>query len=307
MATALISHPDCRLHDMGPLHPECPRRIDVITDMLMTMRVLDMLVHTEAPPASREELLRVHHGAYLDQLRSMLPAQGFVPIDMDTVMNPKTLDAAERAAGAVVRATDMVLSGEVANAFCNVRPPGHHATPDTAMGFCFYNNIAIGVAHALEQHGLERVAVLDFDVHHGNGTDLIFMDDPRVQVCSLYQQGLFPFSEGQDHHVGGVDLALPAGCGGNDMRTAVEAVWLPAMESFRPQMVFVSAGFDAHAHDEMSGLMFSDADYAWLSELVMQIADRYAGGRLVSSLEGGYDLDSLGRCAAAHVKILSGL
>ena len=307
MATAFITHPDCRLHDMGPSHPECPRRIDAITDMLMTLRVLDMLMHLDAPRVTREQLLRVHSPDYLDGLQRILPESGLVSIDLDTGMNPKTLDAAARAAGAAVLATDQVISGRAANAFCNVRPPGHHATADQAMGFCFQNNVAVGAAHALVAHGLERVAILDFDVHHGNGTDLIFEDDPRVLVCSLYQQGLFPFSEGGDHHVGGIDVALPPGCGGDEMRTAVEQAWLPAMQAFRPQMVFVSAGFDAHAHDEMSDLMFSDDDYKRLTRLVLSVAADYAEGRLVSLLEGGYDMDSLARCAAAHVKELSGL
>jgi len=307
MATALISHPDCRKHDMGPSHPECPRRVDVITDMLMTQRLLDMLMHFDAPRVSREQLARVHTVPYLDWLNSLRPEHGLTPIDMDTAIGPRTLDAAQRAAGAVVLATDLVMEGKISNAFCNIRPPGHHASSDTAMGFCFYNNVAVGAAHALEQHGLDRVAVLDFDVHHGNGTDHIFMDDPRVLVCSLYQRGLFPFADGQDHHVGGIDVALPPGCGGSDMRTAVESAWLPAMKTFRPQMVFVSAGFDAHASDEISDLMFSDADYGWLSELVMAVADEHADGRLVSSLEGGYDLDSLARSVALHIKTLSGL
>lgn len=307
MATALIYHPICRLHDMGPSHPECPRRLDVIADMLMTFRVLDMLVHADAPAVSREQLLRVHTQEYLDWLEQKLPQQGLSSIDMDTAMNPQTLDAARHAAGAAVIATDMVIEGRAANAFCNVRPPGHHAGSETAMGFCFYNNVAVAAAHALEAHGLERVAVLDFDVHHGNGTDQIFMNDPRVLVCSLYQQGLFPFADGQDHHVGGIDVALPPGCGGSDMRQAVESSWLPAMAKFKPQMVFVSAGFDAHANDDISELLFSDADYQWLSELVLSVAAEYADGRLVSTLEGGYDLDSLARCAALHVKALSGL
>jgi acetoin utilization deacetylase AcuC-like enzyme len=307
MATALISHPDCRLHDMGSHHPECPRRVDAINDLLLSLRVLDMLLMFDAPRVSREQLERVHDSAYLDWLEEILPDKGFTCIDMDTGMNTKTLRAARRAAGALILATDLVATSRADNAFCNVRPPGHHATADTAMGFCFYNNVALGVAHALSVHNMERVAVLDFDVHHGNGTDLIFMHDPRVLVCSLYQQGLFPFSEGEDHHVGGIDVALPEGSGGSEMRRAVEDAWLPALDEFRPDMVFVSAGFDAHAHDDISDLLFSDADFAWLSELVLSVADRHAGGRLVSTLEGGYDLDSLARCAAAHVKTLAGL
>jgi acetoin utilization deacetylase AcuC-like enzyme len=307
MTTLLISHPACRRHEMGPAHPESPQRLDVITDMLMTLRVLDMLTHVEPAEVTREQLLRVHDAAYLDDLERIVPEDGYRDIDMDTRMNSKTLRAARFAAGAAVRAIDEVLAGRATNAFCSVRPPGHHATRNRAMGFCFYNNAAIGAAHAIAAHGLERIAVIDFDVHYGNGTDAIFAGDGRVHLFSLYEQGLYPLD--QDHPIGGdgTYVSLPAGSTGLDLRAAIEHTWRPALDAFRPQLLMVSAGFDAHVQDEMSGLRLSDADYRWLTGFCLETAERHAGGRLVSVLEGGYDLDSLARCAAQHVKDLAGL
>jgi len=292
---------------MGSSHPECPQRIDAITDQLLAMRLLDMLAHHDAPVASREQLLRVHTPQYLDWLERSLPETGYADIDLDTKMNPGTLLAASHAAGAAILATDLVLGQRAENAFCNIRPPGHHATADQAMGFCFYNNVAVAAAHAISEHQLKRVAILDFDVHHGNGTDVIFRDEKRVLVCSLFQQGLYPFSGGEGHDGAGIDVALTAGSGGADMRDSVTELWLPALRKFKPEMIFVSAGFDAHAHDEISDLRFSDSDFLWLSKLAMSLAETHADRRLVSVLEGGYELHSLARCAAEHVRILAGL
>lgn len=292
---------------MGSAHPECFQRLDVITDMLMTLRVLDMLSHLEAPRATRKQLLRVHEAGYLDFLKRILPENDYITIDLDTRMNPKTLQAASRAAGSVVLAVDQVMSGAFSNAFCGVRPPGHHATSDSAMGFCFYNNVAVGAAHAVEAHGLERVAIIDFDVHHGNGTDDIFHGNEHVKLFSLYETGLFPMERGEHASGDGVYIELPGGSGGAEMREAVERTWIPALDEFAPQFVFVSAGFDAHLQDEMSDLHWSDADYQWLTELCLEVARKHASGRLVSVLEGGYDLDSLGRCAATHIKQLANL
>jgi acetoin utilization deacetylase AcuC-like enzyme len=292
---------------MGPAHPERPQRLDVINDMLMTLRLLDLLAHHDAPRATRAQLLRVHTPGYLDWLASIVPETGYRDIDLDTRMTPKTPEAARRAAGSVVLASDLVLDGQVRNAFCPVRPPGHHATADRAMGFCFFNNVAIGVAHALEVRELERVAIIDFDVHHGNGTDAIFEHDDRVLFCSLFQTGLFPLTDWSEPEHGGQYVPLPPGADGADMRRAVERTWRPALDAFRPQMVFVSAGFDAHVDDDISDLAFTDADFHWLSEFVLDIARRHAADRLVSVLEGGYDLPSLARCAGNHVKLLSGL
>jgi acetoin utilization deacetylase AcuC-like enzyme len=292
---------------MGPAHPECFQRVDVITDMLMTLRVLDMLAQFDAPAATREELLRVHEAEYLDFLESIIPESGYRIIDLDTAMNPRTLQAARFAAGSVVFAVDQVMHGKTRNAFCNVRPPGHHATADTAMGFCFYNNVAVGAAHAIAEHGAGRVAIIDFDVHHGNGTDAIFSGNDKVRFFSLYERGLFPLDGSTSLAGGGAYVELPPGTGGDEMRQAVEQGWMPGLDAFQPDLVMVSAGFDAHVQDDISSLRFSDADYEWLTGLVLETAEKHAGGRLVSVLEGGYDLDSLARCAGAHIKQLSGL
>lgn len=273
----------------------------------MTQRVLDMLYHFDAPAVTREQLLRVHTPAYLDWLEGIVPETGYVEIDLDTRLTPKTLPAARKAAGAAVLATDLVMEGRFENAFCQVRPPGHHATSEQAMGFCFYNNVAIAAAHAMESHGLERVAILDFDVHHGNGTDAIFDDDDRVLFCSLFQQGIFPLVDGQKTCRNGVYVSLPSGSGGEEMRKSIEKSWMPAVQAFKPQFIFVSAGFDAHSQDDMSDLAFSDADFQWFTDLVLTAAREQCSGRLVSVLEGGYDLESLARCVAAHVKTLSRL
>lgn len=276
-------------------------------DQLLALRVLDFLMLHDAPAASREQLLRVHALQYLDWLVRMQPESGLTDIDQDTKMNHKTISAASHAAGAAVLATDLVIGQHVENAFCNIRPPGHHASSDKAMGFCFFNNVAVGVAHALAVHQLQRIAILDFDVHHGNGTDVIFEQDKRVLVCSLFQRNLYPFSSGDAHTAGGIDVPLPEGSGGEKMRHAVRETWLPALDNFKPEMIFVSAGFDAHADDDISELMFSDADYLWLTKFVKSVAETHAAGRLISVLEGGYELDSLARCAAAHIRALAEL
>ena len=307
MSTVFITHPACRRHQMGPDHPECPQRLDVITDMLMTLRVLDLLAHSEPPAVSREELLRVHDARYLDRLERILPEKGYATIDLDTRMCPLTLKAARYAAGSVVQAVNQVMAGGAKNAFCAARPPGHHATRDAAMGFCFYNNVAIGAAHAIAEYDVERVAIVDFDVHHGNGTDEIFKDDERVKLFSLYETDLFPLERGEEPEGSGIYIPLAAGSGSEALRAAVEETWLPALNAFEPQLLMISAGFDAHVQDDMSSLAFTDADFHWLSRVCLDIAERHAGGRLVSVLEGGYDLESLARCAAQHVKLLANL
>lgn len=292
---------------MGAAHPESPRRLDVITDMLMTLRVLDLLSHFEPPRVTREQLLRVHDAGYLDDLERIVPEKGYRHIDLDTSMNPKTLMAARFAAGAGVLAVDLVMKGQVKNAFCNVRPPGHHATADEAMGFCFLNNVAVAAAHALAVHGVRRVAIIDFDVHHANGTKAIFDSDDRVRLFSLYEQDLYPLEKGEHPEGNGVFTGLPAGSGSAELRAAVDGQWRAGLDAFRPELVLVSAGFDAHVQDDMSGLRLTDGDYGWLTAFCLDIAGRHAGGRLVSTLEGGYDLPSLGRCAAQHIRDLAGL
>ena len=249
----------------------------------------------------------MHSASHIHKIEAASPREGIVYLDADTAMNPFSLEAALRAAGAAVLGADLVMNGTVENAFCSIRPPGHHATRDQAMGFCLFNNVAVGVAHALAVHGLERVAVADFDVHHGNGTEDIFADEPRVMLCSTFQYPFYPHSgadSGSEHII---NVPLPAGTNGVGFRAAVWERWLPALEAFRPQMLFISAGFDAHADDDMSGLALVEADYIWITEKLKALAQKWCKGRVVSVLEGGYDLGALGRSAAAHIKVLSGL
>jgi len=301
MPVAFISHPACRLHQMGDGHPEQPARLDVIEEHLHVRQLHDFLVHHEAPRATVEQLARVHPRAYIERIGALSPAEGLVRVDPDTAMCPDTFEAALRAAGANVLATDLVVGGEVRRAFCNVRPPGHHAERAQAMGFCFFNNVAVGAAHALEAHGLPRVAILDFDVHLGNGTEDIFRDDPRVLICSSYQFPLYPGSNpgSVPGHI--VNCPLPPGSGSEAFRQAVTEHWLPALEAFEPQMVFISAGFDAHAADELAELRLSTADYAWVTDMACGVAARHAGNRVVSTLEGGYELSALAASVAVHI------
>ncbi len=295
------------LHDMGSHHPECPARLTAIEDYLLATGILEHLVEVDAPLATRAQLLRVHDAAYLDAIEASVPERGLIHLDPDTAMNPHSHHAALRAAGAVVKATDMVMSGEVENAFCNVRPPGHHAERARAMGFCFFNNVAMGAAHALGKHGLERVAIVDFDVHHGNGTEDIFRDEPRVMMVSTFQHPFYPYSgvEGRSERM--VNIPLAAYSSGVQFREAVEKFWVPALERFQPQMVFVSAGFDAHRDDDMASLSLVEADYAWVTERLVAIADGLCGGRIVSTREGGYELDALARSVAVHLRALARL
>jgi acetoin utilization deacetylase AcuC-like enzyme len=307
MATAFITHGDCMKHDMGAYHPECPARLAAIDDQLIASGVVAYLEHHEAPLATVAQLARVHPEAYIEAIRAARPARGIVHLDPDTAMNPSTWDAALRAAGAAVLATDLVAGGKAESAFCSVRPPGHHATRTRAMGFCIFNNVAVGAMHALEAHGVERVAVIDFDVHHGNGTEDIFSDDGRVLMASTFQHPFYPYS-GTDHPARNmVNIPLAAGTGSQGFREAVERHWLPRLDDFAPQMIYFSAGFDAHVEDDMAMLRLVDQDYAWVTREVKAIADRHAGGRIVSVLEGGYALSALGRSVVQHVKVLGGL
>jgi len=306
MTTAILTHPDCAQHEMGEGHPESPMRLKAILAALESSGLAAKLTMHEAPPAQREHLERVHHAEHVDMVFEAAPERGYAYLDPDTSMNPKSLSAALRAAGAVVRATDMVIGGEASNAFCAVRPPGHHATPQRPMGFCIFNNVAIGAMHAIERHGLERVCVLDFDVHHGNGTEDAFHEDPRVMLCSTFQHPYYPYcgADSGNEHI--VNVPLPAMTDGRGFREAVERFWLPALESFGPQMVFVSAGFDAHRDDPLAYLKLDDADYRWVTEKLMDVAHRHAKGRVVSTLEGGYNTEALGRCVVEHVRVLAG-
>jgi acetoin utilization deacetylase AcuC-like enzyme len=260
----------------------------------------------DAPLATEEQLARAHSLAYVRDTIGMSPAEGHRQVDPDTSMNPYTVTAALRAAGASVLATDLVLSGEAPAAFCCVRPPGHHAERAAAMGFCFFNNVAVGIRHALDAHGLQRVALIDFDAHHGNGSEDIFRDDGRVLMCSIFEQGLYPFTGDDAKGPNMVNVGLPSRSGGEKFREAVTNQWLPALEAFAPQLIYVSAGFDGHREDDMGNLALVEGDYAWVTTQIMTIARRHCEGRVVSCLEGGYALSALGRSAAAHVRVLIG-
>ena len=291
---------------MGAHHPESPERLRAVLAAIESSGLGDRLIPLEAPEATREQLARVHAGEHLDFIFDSAPASGYAYLDPDTSMNPRSLSAALRAAGAVVKATDLVMAGEAKRAFCAVRPPGHHATRDRPMGFCLFNNVAVGAAHALEAHGLERVAVLDFDVHHGNGTEDAFHEDPRVMLCSTFQHPYYPYcgaESGNDHIV---NVPLPAMTDGRGFRAAVERAWLPALERFAPQLVFVSAGFDAHREDPLAYLNLEDEDYRWVTSKLVEVAERHAKGRVVSTLEGGYNTKALGRCVVEHLSVLVG-
>ena len=290
---------------MGEGHPESPQRLKSVLRALEESGLAARLTRVEAPLAQRAQLERVHSPEHVEQVFGAAPERGYAYLDPDTSMNPKSLSAALRAAGAVVRGTDMVMSGEVRNAFCAVRPPGHHATRVRPMGFCMFNNVAVGAAHALEEHGLARVAVLDFDVHHGNGTEDAFHDDPRVMLCSTFQHPYYPYSGADSGNAHIINTPLAAMTDGRGFRAAVERDWLPALDAFKPQMVFVSAGFDAHQDDPLAYLRLSDEDYAWVTQMLVEVADRHAEGRVVSTLEGGYNTEALGRCVVEHVRVLA--
>jgi acetoin utilization deacetylase AcuC-like enzyme len=297
--TAFITHADCLQHNMGAGHPECPERLVAIRDQLMASQLFDSLREVEAPEASYEELARVHPTSYIDYIESCAPDSGTFRLDPDTAMSPGTLRAARLAAGAVVHAVDLVCTEQVPNAFCAVRPPGHHAERARSMGFCFFNNIAVGVAHAMAKYKLQRIAIADFDVHHGNGTEQIFQDEPRVLMVSTFQRPFYPCCGETPLGANMHNVPLKAGSKGPEFREAVEQHWLPALRQFEPQMIFISAGFDAHREDDMGSLGLVEADYEWVTRHLVQTADLYCHGRLVSVLEGGYDLSALAPRLAA--------
>jgi acetoin utilization deacetylase AcuC-like enzyme len=307
MLAAYITHSDCLKHEMGPHHPECPERIGAIHDLLLIKGLLDYMHPYDAPCATDAQLGRAHSMQYIRELAAQVPTSGYAQIDPDTLMNPDSYQAALHAAGAAVLATDLVLTGKAPVAFCNVRPPGHHAERAAAGGFCFFNNVAVGIRHALDEHGLERVALIDFDVHHGNGSEDIFYDDPRVLMCSTFEKGLYPFCGEIPRGPNMVNIGLPARSGSRAFREAVENGWLSLLDAFRPQMLFVSAGFDGHREDDMGNLGLVEADYEWVTRHVMQVAERHAQGRVVSCLEGGYVMSPLARSAVAHIKVLIGV
>ena len=314
--TGYFTHTDCWKHEMGPGHPECPERLDAIERQLLASGLADLLDRREAPLAPIGDIELAHDRMLVaairglsDQLADDILAGGpnHVQIDPDTLLNVHTWSAALRAAGAAIAATDSVIAGEMANAFCAVRPPGHHAERGKAMGFCFFSNIAIAAKYALERHGLKRVAIVDFDVHHGNGTADIVRGDERILMVSFFQHPLFPFSGADSVAPNMVNLPVPAYTRGMDVRELIDMMWMPRLEEFRPEMIFISAGFDAHRDDDLGQMNLTEQDFAWITARIKQVADRHAKGRIVSALEGGYHLGALGRSVEAHIRVLADL
>ncbi|SDO09503.1 Acetoin utilization deacetylase AcuC [Rhodoferax sp. OV413] len=314
--TGYFTHPDCRKHEMGPGHPESPERLSAIDDRLLICGVADALDRREATAAALADVELAHGRNYVATLRGLtatlreeISAGGpsHVQLDPDTSMNIHTWDAALHAAGAALAATDAVIAGELENAFCAVRPPGHHACRDQAMGFCFLNNVAIAAKYALERHGLKRVAIVDFDVHHGNGTENIVAGDERILMVSFYQHPFYPVGGAQSDAANLVNVPVPAYTRGMEVRELIEMYWLPRLEEHRPEMIFISAGFDAHREDDMGQMGLVEQDYAWITMRIKDMARRFAQGRIVSCLEGGYDLSALGRSVEAHLRVLADL
>jgi acetoin utilization deacetylase AcuC-like enzyme len=306
MSTLYLTHPAFKDHDTGPGHPERPDRMRAI-DAVMGHELFDSLTREEAPKADFETLKLVHPAEYIEAIRAAAPAQGLVYLDGDTVMSPGSLEAGLRAVGAGLRAVDAVMTGEARNAFCAVRPCGHHAEPSRAMGFCLFSNVAIVGKYAREKHGAERIAVVDFDVHHGNGTQAAYWDDKDLFFASTHQMPFYP-GTGAPNETGVagniVNAPLRAGDGGDKFKAAFNDRVLPALRSFRPDIVLISAGFDAHKNDPLANLMLVEEDFGWATAKILEIAEETAGGRVVSMLEGGYDLRALAGSVAVHVRTL---
>ena len=301
---------------MGPGHPECPERLGAIDDRLLISGVSDALDRREAPLAPLVDIELAHGRMFVaairglnDSLQEDIIAGGpaYCQIDPDTSMNASTWDALLRSAGAALAATDAVIAGEMENAFCATRPPGHHACRDKAMGFCIFNNVAIAAKYALERHGLKRVAIVDFDVHHGNGTEDIVAGDERILMVSFYQHPFYPYGGSQSNAANLVNLPVPAYTKGPKVRELIDAHWIPRLEEHRPEMIFISAGFDAHREDDLGQMGLVEQDYAWITDRVKDVARRHAKGRIVSCLEGGYNLSALGRSVEAHIRVLADL
>ena len=306
MTTQLITHPACLDHDPGPYHPENPRRLEAVLAALSEPAFAG-LERVSAPRASDDQLCLVHPRSHVDGVLGSIPPQGRHQLDGDTIVSPGSGDAALRAAGAAVAGVDAVCEGKARNVFCAVRPPGHHAEADQAMGFCLFNNVAVAALHARVKHGLRRVAVIDFDVHHGNGTQHMFERDADLLYASTHEWPLYPGTgspqeQGIAHNI--VNAPLVAGSGGREFREAYTNKILPALDRFKPELVIISAGFDAHENDPLAGLRLHEADYAWVTRALMEIARKHAKDRVVSCLEGGYDLEALAASSAAHVEAL---
>jgi acetoin utilization deacetylase AcuC-like enzyme len=308
MSTGYFTHPDCLAHDMGTGHPECPQRLLAIQDHLRAQGLDALMQQREAPLADPSDVALAHESNYvstLDDFLHQLEVTGDRrALDPDTIACPGTRSAVWRAAGAAVAATDAVIDRRLDNAFCAVRPPGHHATRRQTMGFCLFNNVAIAARHALDVRGLSRVAVVDFDVHHGNGTEDILAGDDRVLMVSFFQHPFYPYSGDGPHAGNMVNVPVPARTQGSTIRDVVETYWMHRLEHFKPEMIFISAGFDAHREDDLGGMGLVEADYAWITTKIMDVARRHSNGRIVSCLEGGYNLSALGRSVAAHLRVL---
>lgn len=315
MTTAIFTHADCKLHEMGGGHPESPERLQAIEDQLIASRISGLLDYRDAPLADVADLRRVHSADAIALVHDNLPPAddgyaGYYPLDGDTSINAHSWKAALRAAGAAIAATDAVIDGELDNAFCAIRPPGHHARPSEPMGFCLFNNVAVAARHAMAVRGLQRVAIVDFDVHHGNGTEDAFIDEPRVLMVSFFQHPFYPYcGAGPEWEIppNMVNVPVPAYTKGDVVRQLISEKWLPALHAHKPEMIFISAGFDAHKDDDLGQMGLVEADYTWITEQIMGVAKLYARGRIVSCLEGGYNLSALGRSVVAHVKALASL
>ena len=307
MTTGYITHPDFLKHEMGSHHPECPERIQAINDQLIRSGVDRLVHHLDAPLATEDQLELVHSPDHVSFVRDRSPESGYFMLDGDTIMNPHTYRVDLRAAGAAIAGVDAVMKGEVENVFCAVRPPGHHAEPTRSMGFCLFDNVAIAARYAMETYGIERVAIIDFDVHHGNGTEAAFLNEPRVLMCSYFQHPFYPYAEPRTDIPNMVNVPLPAYTAGPAVREVVELSWMPRLRAFKPQFIFISAGFDAHREDDMGQMGLVEADYAWITRQLMTVANEIAEGRIVSCLEGGYNLSALARSVVAHLKELADL
>ncbi len=305
--TAFVTHRDCWQHDMGSHHPECPDRLGAINDRLIASGLDMYLQFHDAPLAEMDQLERVHPREYIERLRASSPGHGIIHLDPDTAMSPGTWQAALRSAGAGCFATDLVMRGEADTAFCAVRPPGHHAERAKAMGFCFFNNIAVAARHAVAAWGLSRVAIIDFDVHHGNGTEEILANDPNVLMVSMFQHPFYPYCGTDNPAPNMCNIPVPAGTRGEGFREMVTDIWVPRLREFRPEMLFISAGFDAHYEDDMASLGLVESDYAFVTEQLKRVAKESAQGRIVSMLEGGYALSALARSVTTHIKALADL
>jgi acetoin utilization deacetylase AcuC-like enzyme len=306
--TIIYTHESAAEHDTGPGHPERSDRIKAVMEVLNSASFAD-LERRESPVADIDQIARIHSRDYVTSALAAVPVTGYAHLDPDTVLSPATGDAALRSVGAVVAAVDAVMTGEATNAFCAVRPPGHHAEPGRGMGFCLFNNIAIAAAHARAEHGVDRVAIVDFDVHHGNGTQAAFWSDPSVMFASSHEYPFYPGTGAEDECGQGNihNLPLSSSSGSAEFRKGMERKILPALEAFKPGLVLISAGFDAHARDPLASICLDEEDFAWITRKIADIAGEYCNGKLVSSLEGGYDLEALSSSVSAHLSELVGL